>query len=119
MNIYQAHEHQIIENQQDFAQLGPNFAWLPENVVEETFKNTTQYARMPTVLKKHYKSPFPALNVHRREEALATNTVYSDVPAVDSGVTIAQRFVGLTSIVCDAYPLKTEKAFVNTLQDVL
>jgi hypothetical protein len=118
--LYQAHEHQIIENQQDFAQLRPNFAWLPENVVKETFKNTTQYARMSmsTVLKKHYNSPFPTLNVHCREEALATNTVYSNVPAVDSGVTIAQLFVGLTSTVCDVYPLKTEKAFVNTLQDV-
>jgi hypothetical protein len=95
--LYPAHEHQIIENQQDIAQLQPNFAWLPENFVKETFKNTTQYTRMPmsTVLKKHYKLPFPALNVHRREEALATNTVYSDVPAVDSGVTIAQLFVGL------------------------
>jgi hypothetical protein len=34
-------------------------------------------------------------------------------------VTIAQLFVGLTSTVCDVYPLKTEKAFVNTLQDVI
>jgi hypothetical protein len=53
--LCQAHEHQIIKNQQDFAQLRPNFAWLPENAVKETFKNTTQYARMPmrTVLKKH------------------------------------------------------------------
>jgi hypothetical protein len=57
---------------------------------------------MSTVLKKHYKSPFPALNVHRREEALATGTVYSDVPAVDSGETIAPFSVGLTSIVCNA-----------------
>jgi hypothetical protein len=39
--LYQAHEHQIIENQQDFAQLRPNFASLPENVVKETFKNTS------------------------------------------------------------------------------
>jgi hypothetical protein len=119
--LYQAHEHQIIKNQQDFAKLRPNFAWLPENVVKELFKNTTQYARMPmsTVLKKHYKSPFPTLNVHRHEEALATDTVYSDVPAVDSGVTIAQLFVSLTSTVCDVCPLKTKKAFVNTLQDVI
>jgi hypothetical protein len=42
--LYQAHEHQIIENQQDFAQLRPHFAWLPENVVKHTFKHTTQYA---------------------------------------------------------------------------
>jgi hypothetical protein len=74
---------------------------------------------MSTAFKKHYKAPFPALNVHRREEALATDTVYSDVPAVDSGVTIAQLVVGLTSTVCDVHPLKTEKAFVTTLQDVI
>jgi hypothetical protein len=119
--LYQAHEHQIIKNQQDFAQLRPYFAWLPENYVKETFKCTTQYARMPmsTVLKKHYKLPFPALNVHCREEALATNTVFSDVPAVDSGATIAHLFVGLTSTVCYVYPLKTKEAFVNTLQDVI
>jgi hypothetical protein len=59
------------------------------------------------------------LSVHRREEALATDTVYSYVPAVDSGVTIAQLLVGLTSTVCHVYPLRTEKAFVNTLQDVI
>ena len=119
--LYQAHEHQIQERQQDFAQFRPNFAWLPEDTIKRTFACTTQYARMPmsTVLKKHYKSPFPALNVHRREEALATDTVYSDTPAVDSGVTIAQLFVGLTSTVCDVYPLKSEKAFVNVFQDVI
>jgi hypothetical protein len=71
------------------------------------------------VLKKHYKSPFPALNIHRREEALSTDTLHSNVPAADSGVTIYQLFVGLTSTVCEVYPLKTKKAFVNILQDVI
>jgi hypothetical protein len=44
--LYQAHEDQIHKNQQDFAQLRPNFAWLPENTVKHTFKCTTQYARI-------------------------------------------------------------------------
>ena len=76
-------------------------------------------ARMPmsTHLKKHYKSPFPALNVHRRNEAVATDTVYSDSPAVDCGATAAQIFVGLKSLVSDAYPLKRDSEFVNTLED--
>jgi hypothetical protein len=119
--LYQAPELQIQENQQDFAQLCPSFAWLPETVVKHTFKCTTQYARMlmSTLLKKNHKSPCPALNVHCCDEAFATNSVYSNVPAVDSGVTIAQLFVGLTSTVCDVYPLKTIKACVNTLQDVI
>jgi hypothetical protein len=119
--LYQAHEHQIQDREQDFGCFRPNFAWLPEDTVKRTFACTTQYARMPmsTVLRKHYKSPFPALNIHRRDEAIATDTVYSDTPAVDSGVTIAQLFVGLTSTVCDVYPLRTEKAFVNVFQDVI
>jgi len=42
------------------------FGWLPEDIIKSTFEVTTQYARLPmsTLLKKHYKSPFPALNIH-------------------------------------------------------
>jgi hypothetical protein len=38
-----------------------------------------------TILKKHYKSPFLALNVQRRNEHVATDIVYSDTPAIDGG----------------------------------
>ena len=37
-------------------------------------------------MKRHLKSRNPALNVARRHEAVATDTVYSDTPDVDSGV---------------------------------
>jgi hypothetical protein len=43
--------------------------------------------------------------------------VFSDTPAVDSGVTAAQIFVGRESLVADVYGLKTDKAFVNTFED--
>src|SRR5688572_19173173 len=78
-----------------------------------------QYYRMPmgTNLKKRYKSPFPACNVHRRDEPVATDTVYSDTPAIDSGITAAQFFVDTESMVCDVYPLKSDRQFVNVLQD--
>jgi hypothetical protein len=71
----------------DFEALRPFFGWLPIDLVKKTFGVTTQYACMPmkTVLKKHFKSPNPALNIHRRNEAVATNTVYSDVPALTVG----------------------------------
>ena len=54
-------------------------------------------------MKWYLKSRNPALNVHRRHEAVATDTVYSDTPAVDSGVKQAQFLLGknlwsLTSI---------------------
>jgi hypothetical protein len=55
--------------------------------------------------------------VKRRNEPVATDTIFSDTPAVDSGVTCAQLFVGRESLVADVYGLKTEKAFVNTLEE--
>ena len=68
-------------------------------------------------MKKHLKSRNPALNVPRRHEAVATDTVYSDTPAVDTGVKQAQLFVGKESLVSDIYPMRSGKQFVNTLED--
>ena len=60
-------------------------------------------------MKKHLKSRNPALNIPRRHEPVATDTVFSDTPAVDSGVK--------QTLVADAYPMKSGKQFVNTLED--
>ena len=59
----------------------------------------------------------PALNIPRRHEAAATDTVFSDTAAVDSGVKQAQVFVGRDTLVADSYPMKSGKQFVNTLED--
>ena len=103
----------------DYDKLRPLFGWLSTKTIKKTFEQTTQHARMPhgTILQKHYKSPFPALNVKRRDEPVATDTVYSDVPAIDGGETCAQIFVGTETFVTDVYGMKTEKQFVNTLED--
>jgi hypothetical protein len=55
--------------------------------------------------------------VKRCNKTVATDIVFSDTPAVDSGVTCSQLFVGRESLVADVYGLKTDKAFVNTLED--
>ena len=39
----------------------------------------------------------------------ATDTVFSDTPAVDSGVKQAQVFVGRDTLVAEAYPMKSGK----------
>jgi hypothetical protein len=85
----------------------------------ETLAVTTQYARgrVSDTLRQHWKSRFPACNVRRRNEAVATDTIFSNTPAVDSGVKAAQLFIGLTSLVADVYGVKTDKEFVNTLED--
>ena len=103
----------------DYDKLRPLFGWMNTKTIKKTFEQTTQYARMPngTILKKHYKSPFPALNVQRRDEPVATDTVHSDTPAVDGSETCAQIFVGTETMVTDLYGMKIEKQFVNTLED--
>jgi hypothetical protein len=97
------------------------FAFLPVDIVDRTLKITTQYARVPMsdVMKRFYKSPYPALNVARRNEDLLTDVIYSDTPAIDDGSTRAAVYSGRTSHVMDVYGMKTDKQFVNTLEDII
>ncbi|MGL5917807.1 MAG: hypothetical protein ACRCYM_01000, partial [Cetobacterium sp.] len=66
---------------------------------------------------KTHRSPFPACNVRRRHEPVATDSVVMDTPAIDSGVTWAQIFIGRHSLVVDVYGMKSKAHFVNTLLD--
>jgi hypothetical protein len=108
-----------VDNKPNFELLRPLFGWAPTDTIKRTFCVTTQFARgrVSDTLKQHWRSRFPACNIKRRNEPVATDTVFSDTPAVDSGVTAAQIFVGRQSLVADVYGLKTDKEFVNTLED--
>ena len=66
---------------------------------------------------KHFKSRFPSFNIPLQSEEVATDTIFSDTPAIDSGVTMVQIFVGKRTLVTDVYPLKFQKQFDNTLED--
>jgi hypothetical protein len=99
----------------DYGQLRPRFGWLSIDTIKKTFKHTTQLAS--TILKKRYKSPNPALNVHPCDEPVATDTICSDTPAIDCGITSAPLFVGTKTHTADVYPIKSNKQFVNTLLD--
>ena len=68
-------------------------------------------------MRKHFKSRFPAFNIPCRNEAVATDTIFSDTPTIDSGVTMAQIFIGKDSVVSDVYPMYSSKQFVNSLED--
>ena len=70
-------------------------------------------------MKKHLKSRSPALNIPRHHDATAADTIVSDTPAVDSRVKQAPAFVGRDTSVADAYPMKSGKQFVNTIEDNL
>ena len=139
--FYDAYEHQLDEAEHfdpetfslkldprtvahkppDYSLLRPFFGWFSTDIIKITFENTTQYwyARLPsgTLLKRTFKSSNPALNVTRRNESVACDIVYSDVPAIDNGSTAAVIFTGLDTHVTDVYSIKTDSQFVNTLED--
>ena len=95
--------------------------WVPEDVVTKTIENTTQWGRHVEqgTYKKHFKSRFPAFNVRRRNEAVATDTFFADVAAVDDGSTCAQIFVGHDTLFTRVHGMKSEKDFVNVLMDTI
>jgi hypothetical protein len=53
----------------------------------------------------------PALNVYRRNEAVACDILYSDVPAVYDRETAAVIFVGVNTQVTDVYGIKKDSQF--------
>ena len=109
--ITQAHKNDIKSETPDYDKCRPYFGWVNTDTIRDTFKNTTQWgvsvATYP--MTRHLKSRNPALNLTRRHEAVATDTVYSDTSAIDSGVKQAQLFVGKESLVYDIYPMRSGK----------
>ena len=63
----------------DMDQLKRCLGWKPNDVMENTLKNTTQFAsnllRLP--MRMHVKSRVPALQVKRLRETFATDTFFS------------------------------------------
>jgi hypothetical protein len=106
--------HILSKKDLEFVQLCPFFGWSPD-IINKTFTQTTQYARLPTgtTLKRTFKSPTTALNVTRRNEPVACDIVYSNVPAIDDGFIAAVLFVGADIQVTDVYGIKTDKQFIN------
>ena len=59
------------------------------------------------------------MNVHRLKEAVATDNIYSDTPAVASGTTQAQFYCRQQFLVCDIFEMKTDKQFLVKLEDTI
>ena len=115
-----AYMHDSHPAQGDWKSLRPYFGWQSEQVIKNTYQVTSRFGgTIPQhdYLKKHFKSRNPGFNIPRRNEAVATDTILSDTPAINDGSTMAQFFVGRDTLVCDAYGIKTQKQFINTLYD--
>ena len=119
-SVFTANLHQGSPQEPDWHALRPFLAWTSASSIKETFNVTIRHGTAPHTqdyIKKHFKSRNPVFNIPRRSEAVATDTIFSDTPAVDDGSTMAQFFSGRDTLVCDAYGIKSTKQFINTLSD--
>jgi hypothetical protein len=83
--IWKVNLHKVTLAQHDFNRLAPNFGFVPTKRIQKTIEHTTQFCRLDARLPllKHFKSRFPAANIPHRNEIVATDTFFSDVPAHD------------------------------------
>ena len=115
-----AHLHQTNPAEVDWKSLWHYYGWQTEQVIQNTYKVTSKFGGIVPqhdYIKKHFKSSNHVFNIPRRNEPVATDTVFSDTPAINDGSTMAQFFVGKDTLVCDAYGIKSQKQFINTLYD--
>ena len=92
--------------------------------IKRTFQSTTQFgcigAAPGLTTKSRIKAPNPALNVPRRHEDVATDTIYGPkkVPAIDDGSTAAQFFIGRKSMYRTIVGCgRSDGAFAKVLMD--
>ena len=112
--------HESNHAEEDWKSLRPYFGWQSEQVIQDTYIVTSRFGgTIPhsDYLKKHFKSRNPVFNIPRRNEPVATDSTFSETPAINDGSTMAQFFVGKDTLVCHAYGIKSQKQFINTLYD--
>ena len=92
--------------------------------IKRTFQAMTQFGRIGAApgltTKSRIKAPNPALNVPRRHEDVATDTIYGPkkVPAIDDGSTAAQFFIGRKSMYRTIVGCgRSDGAFAKVLMD--
>jgi len=89
----------------DYSKYRAQFLHVPVEKIRRTFQATTQNAAhviSGAKIQQTLKSPNPALNIPRRNEAVATDTILADVAAVDTpGCTCAQISVRRSSLLAE------------------
>jgi hypothetical protein len=90
--------------------------------IKKTLRATTQYGTRGAIdgvnLRNQILSPNPVLNVPRRHEDVAMDTLYGSVAAIDDGSTSCQFYIGRTSTYRTVRPLgNSDKEVPRTLMD--
>ena len=84
-HVFRTNQHDVSPENPDYEKFRPYFGWVNVDTVQKTMEPSTQWGvSIPNTfpMKKHLKSRNPALNIPRRHEHVATDTVFSDTPAV-------------------------------------
>ena len=119
-SVFTANLHQSSPQEPDWNTQRPFLALTSPSSIKDTFNVTTRHGTAPNTqdyIKKHFKPRNPVFIIPRCSEDVATDTIFSDTPAVDDGSTMAQFSCGHDTLVCDAYGIKSTKQFINTLSD--
>ena len=88
-HVFWTYQHDVSHETPDYEKFRLNFGWVNVDTVQKTMEQSTQWGfSSPNTfpMKRHLKSRNLTLDIPRRHEAVATDTVFSDTPAVDSGV---------------------------------
>ena len=109
----------------DYDSLRPLLGWIPSTRVKDTLSCTTQWykAENRPWMREHWRSRFPAANLPRRNEKAAMDTIYSDTPAADDGIsghggcTMLQFYCGCKSNLAHGEPLRSESNIPDTILD--
>eukprot|EP00979_Chaetoceros_neogracilis_P000992 scaffold191_cov273-Chaetoceros_neogracile.AAC.7 len=100
----------------DWEVMRRRFGYLSIDVVQKTFDNTTQLAKVDVrlPLRRHFKARFPQANVNRLHKMFATDTFFSSAPAI-GGEMMCQLFVGNTSNLTIPYGMHKESEGLGAL----
>jgi hypothetical protein len=76
-------------------------------------------------LSKHFKSRFPAANISRLNDTVATDTFFSEIAAHDNGImghggtTMFQLYCGCKSLLIVGYATKTDDEIASTIENFI
>ena len=77
-HVFRTYQHDVSHKPPDYEKFRPYFGWFNVDTVQKPMEQSTQWGvSLPNTfpMKKHLKSRNPALNIPRRHEAVATDTL--------------------------------------------
>ena len=91
-SVFTANLNQSSPQEPDWNTQRPSLAWTSPSSIKDTFNVTTRHGTAPNTqdyIENHFKPRNPVSSIPRCSEDLATDTIFSDTPAVDDGSTMA------------------------------